>query len=456
MNLSGLGAFLSAVPGGYQQGQDDQLQQQLLRQKIAQQQQQQRALALQLSGIGPTGPQPMPQQAPLPQPGPVSAGGGPPMPGGSPVPAGALGAPTPGATPASMPGPGGPQPQPGGQPLGGGLMNQLAMMKQRIMQANPGADPATVMEALRGAATLLQADNSQETRLMIAQMAQQNGLWKTMETIQGRLQGIEMQQAGATGRTEMQQAGATGRTEMQQAGAEQRTQENIAGRKDISQARIAAQQALSAGKLPDAQTMQDIAEARSHGDTSVMSLGWSGQARTAIMGMAAKMAKDRGSTLQAEDLNFKGQSAGVTVAGRTGAQTDIGANELIKIAPLVKSTAAKLDLGKYPTINSIDLAIQKGTGSPEAVQLQSYVQTVRNAYVQVMARGGRMSDTQRKYAAEIISGNLAPSQLSAALDAIKNEADIVKSSVKQTMQDITGGGTPASGGADGWSIKPVQ
>ena len=203
MNLSGLGAFLSAVPGGYQQGQDDQLQQQLLRQKIAQQQQQQRALALQLSGIGPTGPQPMPQQAPLPQPGPVSAGGGPPMPGGSPVPAGALGAPTPGATPASMPGPGGPQPQPGGQPLGGGLMNALAAMKQRIMAANPNADPATVMMAIQGAADLLKADNSQETRLLIAQMGQQGKLETALAQIQGRLEGIDKQQTGATDRKQM-------------------------------------------------------------------------------------------------------------------------------------------------------------------------------------------------------------------------------------------------------------
>ena len=100
------------------------------------------------------------------------------------------------------------------------MMQQLGAMKQRIMAANPGADPATVMEALQLGASLLAKDNSTETRLMVAQLQQNGQLNRAMLQIQGRLEAVDRQQAGASARTAEQQAGATDRAQMR-VGAQQ-------------------------------------------------------------------------------------------------------------------------------------------------------------------------------------------------------------------------------------------
>lgn len=454
-NLGGLSAYLSAVPGGMQQGEFEQLRLLQLQRQLQDQQAQRQGQQLLLSGlptpgaggggagpsIGATAPQIGAGPAPPP---PQPFGGGAPTPQGMPT-AGA------GAAPAPMgPAGGGDYPAaPGGQPAqpmgipGGGLMAQLAAMKQRIMQANPDAPPQAVSEALRAGMELLKADNSQDTRLLIAQMTQQNGLWKTTETILGRLEGIEKEQAGAMERLKLQIG----------------SRENIEGMRERT--RQEAQQGQ--GNLsPESLTF--LGESLRQGNLQQVNevLGYS-RNRAGLMNQIIGEAKRQDPSFDGKAAGgalaqFGGMKAGATVIGRTGASTEIGAEELKELVPKVKQTAARLDLGKYPTINAIDLAIQKGTGDEAAVQLNSYVQTVRNAYVQVMARGGRMSDTQRKYAAEIISGNLAPNQLAAALQAIQNEASIVQSATGKAMKNITGGGGAAAPGDDsgGWSIRPVQ
>ena len=201
-------------------------------------QRKQQALALMLSGIGQQNqgaPQPMQPMQPVGAPAPVPMQTGPQMGGGAPQPG--MAPPMPQGQPAMMPPPrafspqqpvappmpgGGPQlpPQlpnvPGGGPQGGGgqpgqatpLLTQMAGFKQKIMAANPNADPGAVSLAVMQLADLASKDNTNETRLLALQLTQQNRFDIAMEQIQGRLAAVDKQQQGAGDRVATQQSGA--------------------------------------------------------------------------------------------------------------------------------------------------------------------------------------------------------------------------------------------------------
>ena len=121
--------------------------------------------------------------------------------------------------------------------------------------------------------------------------------------------------------------------------------------------------------------------------------------------------------------------------------------------------AKKVDPTQFPTVNTVRNAVLKGTGNADVVQLYSYIQTLRNAYQQIAARGGRMTDQVRRYGEELISGNMPVNQLAAAADAMSKEGAVVKGATGAAMQDVTGQGAPPAAGegdSGGWNVERVQ
>ena len=326
----------------------------------------------------------------------------PPYPGGGARPL----MPTTGPQPGAQMGPQGPQPQMGQRPvqLGGTLtVEQLA---ERIRRRNPNIDGATLFEAVKQAESLL----NPESKLLLTYLIGQ--------------QKIGAQKDIATGHD-------TTRLEAADIGAQSRM--------NVARAVISARQALQAGQEPPADTLDAIAEQRSYGDNSVMNLGWNAKLKTKIMGMAAKMAADRGSSLAAEDAKYRGTTAAAGVVGRTAGGVAVGAAEIPQLVPLIMQLSRKMDLTQYPTINAVELAIARGTGDADAVQLNSYIQTIRNAYQQISARGGRLTDQQRRYAEGLINGSMPTNQLAAAAQAMVTEAGVVKGATSGAMDDVTTG-----------------
>lgn len=135
---------------------------------------------------------------------------------------------------------------------------------------------------------------------------------------------------------------------------------------------------------------------------------------------------------------YHGQLSAAATIGRITGSTAQGAQELQQIIPLVQQASDKIDRTEFPTINAVELAVRRGTGDPDVVQLNGYIQTLRNAYAQVMTRGGRMTDAARGYAREMIDGTLSTDQIGAALDAISNEAAVAQSSAARASQEVTG------------------
>lgn len=151
-----------------------------------------------------------------------------------------------------------------------------------------------------------------------------------------------------------------------------------------------------------------------------------------------------GAQLAAFAAQYGGVKAAATTAGHIGGTVAVGAQELDRMVPLVEAASKKIDRTRFPTVNSIELAVKKGTGDTDVIQLNSYIQTIRNAYALVMSRGGRVTDQQRKYAEDIIKGNLSVDQLTAALNAIKNEAAVAGQSAAAASKEVTGQIPPPS------------
>lgn len=207
---------------------------------------------------------------------------------------------------------------------------------------------------------------------------------------------------------------------------------------------LATQEAASSGVVLDDQTATLLAQAWHSGDTNPLKsvLGFS-KNRPQLVGQVMKKMKElypdmTGQQLAAYEAQFHGMLASTAVLGRTVGSVAIGAQELSQFAPLIEDVAKKIDRTQFPTINAVELAVQRGEGDPNVVALNSYIQSARNAYTQIMARGGRLTDTQRTYAKELIDGSLAPAQLSAALKALTTEAGVVKGAAGAAMKDITG------------------
>jgi hypothetical protein len=416
------------------------------------------------------------QQPPMPPPGGLppslpTGPGGASMPG---PPPGASGPPAPGVGLQPPPPPGAapqmPQGQPGlpQQPQGGGLLDKLNGVRKRVLAANPNEDPGVVWAAMKAAADLLEKDDSMQSRQLIARLSVEGQLLRTKELIEGRasegdknrdarLHALEVNDATRrAGQNITLNLGERriGATERGQDLQHQDRQENLHQK---------AIKAAQADQPPDPDMLAFEAQSLRAGNLQAVNevLGYS-RNRAKLMGDIIKTARQQDPNFDGEAAagalaKFGGMRTAANVVGRTGGSTEVGVEEIKELAPMLKDVSSRLNFTEYPTINAIELAIEKGTGSEDAVTLSSYVQTLRNAYVQVMARGGRMSDTQRDYAAKLVNGTMPTNQLSAAAAAILTEGGIVQRATGRAMSNITGRpntqAAPAGGNNDPLGIR---
>lgn len=149
------------------------------------------------------------------------------------------------------------------------------------------------------------------------------------------------------------------------------------------------------------------------------------------------------------------RAAGQTV-GRVAGATAQGAQELQQIAPLVEGAVAHINKTDFPTINSVLNAFAAGVGDPYIVQLNSYIQTAKNAYVQIMTRSGRPTVYANRRADELLNPNMGIEQIPAALDAMANEAAVAQSSAKRAVQEVTGQEVTAPAATTTRRVRPGQ
>lgn len=150
---------------------------------------------------------------------------------------------------------------------------------------------------------------------------------------------------------------------------------------------------------------------------------------------ALKMTPDQMTNLAAA---YQGERAAATTIGHVTGSTAQGAQELQQFGPFVRDALSRINQTEFPTINSVANAVRRGTGNEDIIQLNSYIQSAKNAYVLVMTRSGRPTVWAGHRADELLSPNMAVGQIEAALQAMSNEAAVAQSSAKRATQEVTG------------------
>lgn len=158
-----------------------------------------------------------------------------------------------------------------------------------------------------------------------------------------------------------------------------------------------------------------------------------------------------GADVAAKVAEFQGIMAGERAAGTRGANLGMALAEAKLFAPMALESSAKIDRTQFPTINSIILALEKGTGDPELARFNVANRSLIGIYSQVLRRGGTPSDQSDREANSLLETAFAKGQYAAAVDQIMKEATAAQgapSAVRSELRrDITGQPAPTEGGA---------
>lgn len=471
VDLTALGAFGSAMPGGYMSAQ-----QRLAQIKAAQLQNQDTqdlraaslasmfdsqgmdpttATIMALSGMGQAQPpsavgamSPAPsmqQPAAAPQ---MPMGGAPPSAGDMPAGPGGAPQPSPMQPPPMMPpqgGMGAPQSamRPAGMPpmipgMGGGQMSLGQMFqKLRADPRNQGIPDATLF----GLAAKAQQSLMAPDRIMLEYMM------KNMITPYQKAQLAQGDQRIFDAARAHQDAEADRRERMRL------TEE------------------LTAGAQLSDDDAKFLAQQRLAGDKSALSgLGYGNmgainrrRVNTAMREIIQSKYGDAGGEFVARmTAAYMGDQAAIKSLATQAARVDSAAIEMKKFAPLVLQTSAAIDRTQFPTINALQLAAQKGTGGTEVIRLIDSINAFKNAYAQVVSRGGASSVDARQRADEVIDKKWSDGQIQAAIDQLTMEANKAIESMREARQSVLGdigggmgGGSGVSGGGGGPVAQPA-
>lgn len=374
-------------------------------------------------GAPPMPPQPM-AQGPMP-------GGQPPM-GQSPVGGG-------------PPGPAPSQPPPGASPPGGGMPGggqggmpqfDLQTLVQRIQAANPNLPPQAMVAAITRATPLLNLQGKIELAQMRAEQRQQ-----AMDIQQGFL---DIKRGNTAG-------GVDGAA-------------RVGG---ISSDREANRKLLEAAGWSE-KTLDDAA--RTYNKTGKMptNLGTRGIAPL-VSGMVREKAAAHLEALgsnpeeRAENIQgFNARTAGLRTLETRAATFELAEAEAARLIPRVIEASENVPRTNFPTLNSVIMAAQRGTGDPNVIKLGIAANSLLYVYARVLKPTGVLSEGDVKRASDILNSAWSHGQIEGALDQMQKEIESAKAGLVDAKRSYGASKTPgmanepAKKSSGGWSVKEIK
>jgi hypothetical protein len=180
--------------------------------------------------------------------------------------------------------------------------------------------------------------------------------------------------------------------------------------------------------------------------------------KAALQNKIAERAKAQGmggADIAARVAEFQGMKAGQRTLGTRTAQIEMAVTEAQNIIPIALATSEKVDRTKYPTLNSILQAAQKGTGDENVVRLASATNALINVYSRAISPTGTPTVSDKDHAREIIDKAYSQGQYKAVIDLMQQEMAAARKSPGQVRDAMRGGITgkepaPAAPAA-GWN-----
>ena len=166
----------------------------------------------------------------------------------------------------------------------------------------------------------------------------------------------------------------------------------------------------------------------------------------------AKALGMNGADIARKVAEYAGETQAERTLGTRAVNMEIAANEVKYMAPLALSASEKVSRTSYPTLNSILLAAEKGTGNEDVVRFGLAANSLIYTYSKFLNPTGIPTDADKAKATEILSTAWSKGQFSTAIDQIKKEIASGQQGVAQTREGVgqtisPKGGEPASSGA---------
>ena len=186
--------------------------------------------------------------------------------------------------------------------------------------------------------------------------------------------------------------------------------------------------AQAGGTKLDQDTLTQMADQYLAGDKSVLTgLGYGNMGasnRAALREEIEKRAKASG--MSGRDIatalaEYQGLTAGERSLGTRTATMGMAVSEAKQLIPQVLQTSAAVDRTQYPTLNSLLLAAEKGTGSEEAVRLGIAVNSFINVYARAISPTGTPTVSDKDHARELLEPYWSQGQIAAGMDQIVKE-----------------------------------
>lgn len=128
-------------------------------------------------------------------------------------------------------------------------------------------------------------------------------------------------------------------------------------------------------------------------------------------------------------------------AGKIGAASagfDLANAKAAALIPLVREASHKIDRTEYPSVNSVILAWEKGTGDPEVVQYGEMINNLRTAYARALSPSGTLTVDGMRRATAVLEDAWSTGQIDAALDQIDKALQVEERAIDDTKRKVTG------------------
>ncbi|WP_146014364.1 hypothetical protein [Paraburkholderia rhynchosiae] len=137
---------------------------------------------------------------------------------------------------------------------------------------------------------------------------------------------------------------------------------------------------------------------------------------------------------------FEGLKAGERSLGTRTAQAGMAVNEASQFADLALQSSQKVDRSKYPSLNKVLQAAEKGTGDPAIVQFGAYNNSLINAYARAISPSGTPTVSDKDHAREMLSTAYSKGQYAAVVAAMKQEMSAAMKSPGMVREEFRGYG----------------
>lgn len=182
---------------------------------------------------------------------------------------------------------------------------------------------------------------------------------------------------------------------------------------------VSGYNAMTITLSPDA--IDAAADALAKGATpSSLGLGYGASAnKAAVYNRFSE--KYPGQNLADAQIEMTGNKSGARTIGTAGGKIELASESLKSMIPLAKEAAAKIDSTQYPSINAIENAVRSGTGDPNIIALNTYLNAVQADHAALLVRTGVSTDSAREKARQMANAAMSKGQLGAYFDAVGNE-----------------------------------